>query len=217
MPTLRGGLGHRMSEISKEELSNLRAGDKQAWEAFFARFNDLINSVVAWSKWRFAPPVREDVAQGIRLALFKAIDSFQQESSAEYYVKRICVNRCIDEVRRQVRTRQMTIPLAEVTGDRPEDALTQFADPTQDPLQEVIRTEVAGQVKRVLGTLDELCRVAIMRFYFRQESYQQMSDELKISINTVGSRLAKCLDKMRRLMSADPFFGEEIRTARDGR
>ncbi len=204
-----------MSQIEAEELSRLQAGDSTAWDAFFARFNELITAVVSWSKWRFSPPTREDVAQGIRLALFKAIKSFHNESSVEYYVKRICINRCIDEVRRQIRTRQLLVPLAGGRGVRPEDETFQMADRSQDPLRDVINAEIASQVKRVLGEMDELCRTAILRFYFAQQSYKQIAKDLNISINTVGSRLAKCLEKMRIIMGADAFFGEDLARSHD--
>ena len=45
---------------------------------------------------------------------------------------------------------------------------------------------------------------------------EQMADELGISINTVGSRLAKCLEKMRKMLSSDAFFGEDFRLPDDG-
>ncbi|HOW96480.1 MAG TPA: sigma-70 family RNA polymerase sigma factor [Kiritimatiellia bacterium] len=204
-----------MSEISPEQLGRLQSGDRRAWDDFFAQHDELIRSVVSWSKWRFSPPTREDMAQGIRLALFKAIESFNEESSVEYYVKRICINRCIDEVRRQIRARQILVPLATGDGQRPEEETARMADRSQDPLRDVINAEVAGQVKRVLEQVDELCRVAIQRFYFAQQSYKQMADELGISINTVGSRLAKCLEKMRKMFSADLFFGEDFRVSND--
>lgn len=205
-----------MSALSAEELGRLQAGETRAWDAFFSRHDELIRAVVSWSKWRFSPHTREDMAQGIRLALFKAIESFNEESSVEYYVKRICINRCIDEVRRQIRARQVLVPLSTGDGQRPEEETARMADRSQDPLRDVINAEVAGQVKRVLEQVDELCRVAIRRFYFAQESYKQMADELGISINTVGSRLAKCLEKMRKMLSSDAFFGEDFRLPDDG-
>lgn len=197
-----------MNDIMAEELQRLQQGEQKAWDAFFSRHNDLIVAVVSWSKWRFTPQTREDVAQSIRASLFKAIASYNKDASLEYYVKRICINQCIDEVRRQIRARQHTVSLSLAEDGSLSDSVAFMVDTTQDPIQEVVNSEMAIHVKKILGELDELCRTAIVRFYFSQQSYKEISTELGIAINTVGSRLAKCLEKVRKKIRIDPFLRE---------
>ena len=184
----------------------LGRGDETAWNAFFSEYDPVIRSVVAWPKWHFEIHVREDLEQTIRAEIHRCISNLQQESQLKAFVKRICVNRCIDEVRRQVRERQVLRPMAVKIEDGEWKEIDPRAGPEFNPVTAVIAAERASELKRVLADLESPCRSAIQRFYVDGASYREMAELEGISINTVGSRLARCLEKLRKLMKHDPAF-----------
>ena len=77
-----------------------------------------------------------------------------------------------------------------------------------DPIKEVETYERGAALREQLKTLDETCRTAIQFFYVQALSYKEISARLGIAVNTVGSRLAKCLEKLRGMVEKDPFLRE---------
>ena len=63
----------------QNRLQALRSGDDTAWREFFEEFDPLIVSVVGWPKWRFSPPVREDLCQVMRQAIVQSIANLRSE------------------------------------------------------------------------------------------------------------------------------------------
>lgn len=199
---------------SADTLQALARGDDRAWERFLGEHDAVITGVTAWTKWRFDAHTREDVAQKTRVDLRRSLAGFQGDCPLEHHVKQIAVRRCIDEVRRQVRERRVIEPLwPSEDGDahRPEAV----ADHSFDPVREVVLTERARALRRLVGELDETCRAAVSMFYLEGRTYRAMAERLKVTVNTIGSRLSKCLSKLRDLVAADPELKEEGRVSDD--
>ena len=164
----------------------------------------LMRSVLNWSRWRFQPETRADLLQKIRLEMLSHPEALEGAADAAGLLKQICIRRCIDEVRRQIRERQLM-----VSG---EDDPPEPADDAADPVLLVLRAERARAVRRLLDTLDATCRTALHQFYVEGLSYLDMGRRLGISTNTVGSRLAKCVAKLRALARHDRELGEYFRS-----
>lgn len=190
------------------DVEAMKKGDETAWNAFFSEYDPLIRSIVAWPKWHFEIHVREDLAQTVRTEVHRCISNLKQEAQLKAFVKRICVNRCIDEVRRQVRERQVLQPMAVKLEDGEWKEIDPGAGPEFDPVTTVIAAEKAADLKRALDGLESPCQTAIRQFYVEECSYKEMAEKEGISINTVGSRLARCLEKLRKLMKQDPAFAD---------
>lgn len=169
-----------------------------------AAHDALVQSVIGWSRWRFSPETRADLAQKIRLEIVRQPHVVAEADDPAGLLKQICIRRCIDEVRRQIRERQIL-----VSGD---DDPPDPADEAADPVRLVLRAERARAIRRLLGTLDDTCRTALHQFYVEGLSYLQMAGRLGIATNTVGSRLAKCVAKLRALARRDDELREYFRS-----
>ena len=199
----------RGSEQSALDVSALKRGDDGAWESFFETYDDTITSVVRWSKWHFKPDVQEDVAQEIRAELLRCITNFRAASSLRYYIKRICINRCVDRIRKQVRERSVIVSLGYEDADGELREMDAPSTDQYDPIKKIYTFETVGAVRELLKHLDGTCLEAIQLFYMEGLAYKEIAKKLGISINTVGSRLAKCLEKLRRNAQHDPILREE--------
>ena len=62
-------------------------------------------------------------------------------------------------------------------------------------MQQIERSERARMARALIEDLDETCREAVSAFYLEEMSYKDMSERFGIAVNTVGSRLAKCLEE----------------------
>ena len=163
--------------------------------------HDLIRSVVAWPKWRFTEDVRQDVAQDIHHSLMKSLASATNADSIRAFVKRICINRCVDEVRRQVRSRGVFTAMPSYHSDDGAELEAPVSDPTMpDAVELITRNEQLTELRSKFGSLNDTCQTAIRQFYLDEMSYKEMAVANGITVNTVGSRLAKCLAKLRTMV-----------------
>ena len=182
---------------------------------FLADHDGTIRSVVAWPKWRFSREVREDIGQDVRKELIRLLSGGNPIRHPVHFVRTVAVRRCIDEVRRDVRRRETFVSSVQRDADGEWGEIESPAGEEFDPRREVILSDRASALGRLLAELDETCSVAIRCFYVEDLSYREMADRLGLSINTVGSRLAKCLGKLRRMIEREPMLREEFRCSPD--
>ncbi|QHI69067.1 RNA polymerase sigma factor [Tichowtungia aerotolerans] len=187
-------------------LNAVRRKDKTAWDVFFNQFDPLIRSILEWPRWKFSAQERQDVSQNIHLQLQKAVPKFKGKSSLRWFITRIAHQQCVNEVRRQVRENCFVVPSLQrtQTGDWNEK---DFICPrTLDPYRELIRSERRSAVLDALKRLQETCRTSITLYYIENFTYQAIAEKLGISVNTVGSRLNKCLNKLHEDLCRHPLF-----------
>jgi len=189
-------------------LEALKEGDSDAWEEFFKEHDHIILSVVSWSKWHFAMHIREEIAQQIRVELTRAVPGFRGESSLTQFVKKIGIRRCIDQVRRETRARNYLVSDTVRTEDGEFRHLDFEAGEEFDPRETVKKTERAAALRSLLDELDPSCKTAIRQFYMEEKSYKEIAELNGITVNTVGSRLSKCLEKLRLLMKENDSLEE---------
>jgi len=190
-------------EADARLLDAIHTGSSEALSELLMAHRDVVHSVVSWPKWHFSEETRKDVEQEALQSLAKSLASATQGHSVRAFVKRVSINRCVDEVRRQVRSRTvftsmpchqsddgtvMEIPLADVTAE--------------DPIDLITRDEQLVELRSKLGQLNETCREAIRKFYLEGMSYKQMAEESGLTVNTIGSRLSKCLSRLRTMVFA---------------
>jgi RNA polymerase sigma factor (sigma-70 family) len=187
-------------ETAEFSLADLRRGDEQAWRGFFRRYDGLIRSVVSWPKWRFDPHAQEDVVQTIRAAVVQSIGNLQREGSLPGFLRRICAHRCIDALRRKLREQERLLPLGRWDEDGDWTEVDCAADEAYDPTRAVLVMERAQALRAAMERIDETCRAAIREFYTEGRSYREIADRQGIAINTVGSRLSRCLERLRTVL-----------------
>ena len=191
-------------DISKlPSVNQLHAGDDRAWDDFLRSFDGMIRAIVAWPKWHFDFHTQEDVIQTIKLGIIQSLDRLQSEGALQGFVRKICVNRCIDMLRKKLREQNRLVPL----GDWNEDGEWEEADVATgaefDPVAILQRSERAALLLTALARLDVPCQSLIREFYMNGLSYRELAQRHNISINTVGSRLSRCLDKLRDVLQQE--------------
>ncbi len=178
----------------------------EGWEHFYARFDPLIRCIIGWQKWSFSEHEQQDVSQNTYVQLQKALPTFRQQSSLAWFIKRITIRQCINEIRKQVRWRTVITSPIQKTPDGEWHELEFENQDSLNPHHEVIQNERRQALDRALKQLKDTCRNAITLFYVKNLSYREISEHLGISTNTVGSRLAKCLDKLHKELRHSPSF-----------
>lgn len=191
-------------------VKDLREGNEQAWKEFFSCFDSMIQAIAAWPKWNFEAHTREDVAQNIRVSVVQSIGRLNSEQALTQFVKKICVYRCIDMLRAKLREQERLMPLTRVGADGGQEDIDMPAGPEFDPVYALRHAERAAALRAALGTLDDACRDGLRQFYFEGLSYKAMAEQQGVAVNTVGSRLSRCLEKLRAAMGRGGVSGADL-------
>jgi RNA polymerase sigma-70 factor (ECF subfamily) len=118
----------------------------------------------------------DDVAQDALQSAFGALDRFDRGRPFEPWLKRIVVNRAIDELRRQQRA---PTPF-------------EFAD---EPAADSTLTNAA--VAAAVARLDHDRRVVVVLRYWLDYGPNDISELLGVPVGTVASRLNRALEQLR--------------------
>lgn len=190
----------RSGEPEIPPLEALRAGEARAWDDFFRRFDGLICAITAWPKWRFDVHTRDDVVQAVRVGLVEAVGRLQSAASLEAFVRRVCVCRCIDALRRTIREQSRVEPLGFWTEEGEWEDRDLVAGAEFDPVAQVQREERAAVLRAALDRLDPQSRENLVLFYVEGLSYEEMAERQGVTVNTVGSRLSRSLERLREVL-----------------
>lgn len=132
----------------------------------------------------------EDVLQIAFVDVFRKIDSFSFESSIGAWIKRICVNRCLDHLKKK-----------RIRFDELDSGFTQLAAPEttsdldHDPVYSV------ELIRRAMQQLSEGYRVILSLYLFEGYDHEEIGSILGISSGTSKSQYHRAKKRIRQLVA----------------
>lgn len=138
----------------------------------------------------------EDMVQDTFLKAYARLEGFDHRSSFYTWIYRIATNTILDVLKRRGRSPIRAVEDPEVIGEVvPVDA--------PSPMASLEAGEVAAITRRVLDELPDIFKAVLVMREFDGLAYQDIADQLGISIGTVESRLfrarARFKDKLQTL------------------
>jgi RNA polymerase sigma-70 factor, ECF subfamily len=209
-----------------EGVSRSAPRSKMAWtdEELVARsiggdvdsFNQL---VIRWERPIYALAYRvigreedaRDVCQEAFLRAFRALPGFKGEAKFSSWLYRITLNLCRDWMRREKRA-----PLTQVPEGMDLSDLAGAGEPGESIEEQVSRRDMSRVVARVMATLPEEQRTAIVLKEYHGLTFQEIADLLGCPLSTVKTRLYQGLTVLRRQLRAEGVL-ETARPAADRR
>lgn len=128
----------------------------------------------------------DDVTQEVLLRMLRSLDVFDETRPLAPWIRRIAVNRALDELRRDRRL----VPVREPEPTGPQE----WNDDANH-----VQTEVASAVV----ALPHEKRVVVVLHYWLDYSMQEIADVLDLPIGTVASRLSRARAELRDSMKED--------------
>ena len=174
----------------QELAARARAGDRQAFRALVERFeHDVAATVVAM----LGPGAEvDDVVQEVFIRFYEALPQFRGEAKVSTYLKRIAINRSLDELRRRKRT------LARFLSR--DDASASVPEPGAEGDDEVDRRERRALVHRAIGSLPPKHRAVVVLRLIEGYSTEETAEMLGVAYGTVLSRLNRARNKLRTVL-----------------
>lgn len=153
-------------------------GDRAAWRALYDRHRDHVHAMAV--RFLGEEALARDVGQDVFVSLFKAAGAYRPTVPFAAYLRRVTVNRCINE-RSSARSR--------TRADPGESALREIADASPGPEALLEREETRAAVRDAIAALPARQRMAVVLSRFDGLSYQEIAEALDCSVSSVESLL----------------------------
>lgn len=187
-----------LTSVDRILLQRCLNHESGAWNDFVDRYLGLIYHVVHHTAHLRSVPLRpedvEDVAAEVMLAIvagdYSVLRQFRGLSSLATYLTVIARRICIHQL-----TKRLGGPEAAAMDGR------KMADTTpepEEPPKAQVGLESLEEVQELLRKLPAREREVVRLFYLEGRSYEEISTELHIPVNTIGPILTRARQKMRR-------------------
>lgn len=120
----------------------------------------------------------EDIMQEAFISAFKGLRNFRREVSFYHWLRKIVINKSLDEIRRQ------KVIFTEIKDDLVEEVSRNDED-------DAARKELLMQLKNELFNLPDGYRIILSLYYLEGYDHDEISHILKISASTSRSQLTR--------------------------
>ena len=180
--------------MSDEQLiAACRAGDKEAWQALVQRYSRLVYTIPA--RYGLTPAEIEDVYQNVWMSLLQNLAQLRQPERVSAWLVTTARRQCWEQRRHPDYTHTFTVAPEAIPADNWVEAMT---------TEEIVtRYEQHETLRQALSRLGEFCRQLLHLLYYaiHHPTYSEIAAELKISTGSIGPMRARCLAKLRQLMT----------------
>jgi len=172
------------AETDEALVSLAKGGSTDAFEELVHRHRDKIYARAMIMMRNEGDAV--DLSQEAWVKAWQRLVQFQGESSFATWVTRIVINLCLDQIRRQKRTRAESIEELEEESGGVE---RQMPVAENNPTEGLETEELRRRIDEAMGKLTDAHRTVLVLHEFEGLEYKEIAKRVGISIGTVMSRL----------------------------
>ena len=158
-------------------------GDQQAYAELLGRYRDAIYFMLL--KMVNNSSDAEDLTIEAFGKAFKNLDQYTPNYAFSTWLFKIATNNCIDFIRKK---RASTISIDGNTDEQEPSSVTIQSD-TLDPEEDMINKQKIRLLREVVNKLKPRYRTLVELRYFKEYSYEEISEELDLPIGTVKAQL----------------------------
>lgn len=185
-------------------VKSAQKGDMQAFEEMVRRHRDKIYGR-AFSMMRNEEEA-VDLSQEAWVKAWQRLVQFQGDSSFATWITRIVINLCLDQMRKNKRTRAESI---EALNEESGGVERQMPVVEVNPTEGLERGELRARIDKALAQLSVEHRTVLVLHEFEDLEYKEIAKKMECSIGTVMSRLFYARRKMAALLAS--YKREELK------
>jgi len=181
--------------VDRQLLQRCFAHEPGAWNDFVDRYLGLVYHVIHYTAYLRSTPLPpedvEDVASEVLLQIvasdYAVLRSFRGHSSLAAYLTVISRRICVHELTRRHAHRDMHAKTGNGAADHAAD----------DRPTASVGLEGLEEVEKLLRKLPAKDRQVVRMFYLEGRTYEEISTELNIPVNTIGPVLSRARKRLR--------------------
>ncbi|HHT63268.1 MAG: RNA polymerase sigma factor [Bacillota bacterium] len=183
----------------EELVRKSQKGDIAAFEQLISKYQQKIYNIAY--RLMGNPHDAGDLAQEALIKVYKSIGSFRLDASFSTWVYHIVTNVCRDELRK--RSRQQVSSLDEPLNLRDGEVNREVADFTNCPDYAYEQKESEEYIQKLINSLNPDYRMVIVLREIMGFSYDEIAQELNITLGTVKSRLNRARRYLKDMILAE--------------
>jgi RNA polymerase sigma-70 factor (ECF subfamily) len=169
-----------MAEIDNDLILKASEGDMSAFEGIYRLTSGFVYNVAF--RLTNNPKDAEEITQDVFIKIYKNLKAFRFSSSFKTWVYRIAVNTAINFKKREAAEKNKRVDYESTLNSEAVDKGKDYAS--------------ESLVKFLLDKLSPEHRACIVLKEIQGLSYEEISNVLRININTVRSRLKRAREKL---------------------
>lgn len=189
-----------LSEKAKQDLilvEQARKGDEKAFAELLNRYRDSIYYMLL--KMVNNPSDAKDLTIEAFSKAFQSINTYTPDFAFSTWLFKIATNNCIDFLRKKHKTPQV---IEQNDQDDDESYEARIESDSPDPEEIMINNQDIDNLHKVIQQLKPKYRKLIELRYFKEYSYEEIAEELKIPIGTVKVQLFRAKVILYELLSS---------------
>lgn len=198
-----------LTPVDRDLLQRCLAKQPGSWNDFVDRFLSLLYHVVRYTAHlrsaRLNPEDVEDIAAEVLLQIvaddYKVLRQFKGHASLATYLTVIARRICVHEL-----NRRQTVKAAIRSGE------IVLPDATDDSPAALKSVESLEEVDRLLRKLKGTDREVVRLFYLEGRTYEEISTETNVPVNTIGALLSRARKKLREFAAAKSTSATELQS-----
>lgn len=180
-----------MENTEKIIIEQLKAGDEQAYKYIYDHhYVFLCHIAYGYVRDHF---IAETVVGDAIFHVWEIRESLDITVSIRAYLTRAVRNRCINHLTSERERNEVS--LSEIISENTSD--NGFIISDQYPLGILLERELEEAISDSIHKLPKECRAVFEKSRFEEKKYEEIAQELDISVNTVKYHIKKALSQLR--------------------
>lgn len=181
----------------QELIHSAAGGDENAFEQLVLAYQKQVYNLAL--RMAGNPDDALDLSQEAFLKAWRGLPGYRSDSAFSTWLYRLTSNVCIDFLRKQKKTRTVSVNFL---GEDAQEQELILPDPAPGPEEQVLHQLNREQVATALSQLEPEYRETLTLRVIHGLSYTEIAETLEIKEGTVKSRIARAREKMRAAMLA---------------
>lgn len=179
-----------MERTEQIVVSQLRAGNEEAFHYLYRHhYTMLCHVAYEYVKDRF---LAESLVSDVMFHLWEIHESLEIEVSLRSYLITAVRHHCLNYLASKTERTEIAFSALE-QGER----LAERAyDSEEQPMGRLLEKELEGEIRKAIAALPQECRSVFLKSRFEEKKYEEIAQELNISVNTVKYHIKNALVKL---------------------
>lgn len=171
-------------------IHSLKSGDNQAYKYIYDHHYVLLCKIAyEFLKDDF---LAESIVDDIIFHLWEKRDTIEITTSLRSYLVQAVRNRCINYLNLEREKREVRFSVIDQQGEWINSVF-----PSDDyPLARLLENELEQEIRNAIDRLPEECKVVFKKSRFEEKRYEQIAEELGISVNTVKYHIKNAISRL---------------------
>lgn len=185
-----------MEDIEKDIIKQLKDGDNEAYKWIYDHHYTVLCDV-AYQYLHDAFLAKAMVGDVI-FHLWEVRDTLHVSSSLRSYLVRAVRNRCLDHLKSEHAQREVTF--SSLTPEDLDADEGRYGLSDNYPLGKLLERELEAEIRTAIRNLPAECRRVFLKSRFEEKKYEEIAEELHISVNTVKYHMKNALSLLQQAL-----------------